>query len=228
VLAYSAQDASNFIKVASNGVIIYFQKRVAGVDEFVCYTITPVAGTTYAIDAWFNSDNTMGLKINGVSAGSGLGSELVTSGDMSSSTGWLGNGAGGWLIGGGVCQHTAGSAGSLTQPILTTGRAYSHSLLMGGRSASSVIMLLGYTTGPSVTANGAISWSGIVTGTGVGSTKIDHYPGTAFDGYIDNVSVKEIYNSSTTLAPILGTNLFIGSDGTNAINGQIKDFEIRS
>ena len=222
VLAYTAQDASNFIKVASNGVIIYFQKRVAGVDEFVCYTITPVAGTTYAIDAWFNSDHTMGLKINGVSAGSGLGIEILTTAQAACDSGW------------GVIGESTANTGVLR--ILSSVGASSY-VYINNAHTSYKIYQTQYTvaSGPSGSIKDLAS-NNVLPGSVGLNTSINIAPSIAFgfsrvaacDITLDNVSLKEIFNSSTTLTPVLGTNLFIGSDGTTAINGQIKDFEIRS
>ena len=228
VLAYSAKDASNFIKVASNGVIIYFQKRVAGVDEFVCYTITPVAGTTYAIDAWFNSDHTMGLKINGVSAGSGLGSELIVAEadrTFSSDTGWWTKNGVSVTIGGGVANiYTTGANANVTRHgLLTIGKGFRHTISQTVRADSLAMTDSG---GPSLPASsGQYSGGFIAT---FGNLILKRATGALCDVDILDISIKEIYNSSTTLTPVLGTNLFIGSDGTTAINGQIKDFEIRS
>lgn len=220
---YCGLDASNYIKIASNGVIIYFQKRVAGVDEFVCYTITPVAGTTYAIDAWFNADHTMGLKVNGVSAGSGLGSEKVPNPTLLRVADWTINNADGTHTVTDVVDGIRYQSDTMT-PILSISKPafftqYKVYLWVISLTITSGLLQsdnLGAFTNGTKAAIAPYLYLNI------------YRNGANVDATIKQLSIKEVFNSSTTLTPVIGTNLFIGSDGTTAINGQIMDFEIRS
>lgn len=202
-------DANNYTRLGINGVIAFIEKNVAGVKEFVTVPFAPVVNTKYTAVMRRNADGTMNLWVGGTKDLGGLGSELVVNGDMSSSVGWTGNGAGGWSITGGVAQHTAGSSGGLDQSgILTTGRLYKYYAKIMGRTASSSSAYLGNTLLANMTETGTLY--GFATAS-TATTTLSNYGNTAFDGALDDVSVKEVYNSTTATAPILGTTFQVAS-----------------
>ena len=112
--------------------------------------------------------------------------ELVTNGDMATSTGWT-SGTG-WLIAGGVATASVGSASDLTTTITMTGGAYfllSFDLVV---SAGTLTAAIGSTNILSVqTASARVQQTFF---TGVGALKFEK--STTFAGTVDNVSVKQL------------------------------------
>ena len=66
----SWQDANNFIAAWSiSGTSVSFEKRVAGVSQSATLTGSFIVGTAYIVEAILRPDNTLNLKVDGVSAG---------------------------------------------------------------------------------------------------------------------------------------------------------------
>ncbi len=59
-------DATNGLRVISDGTTVYIEKLITGVSEMASLTITPVKDTTYLIDGIMLSDNTLSVKVDGV------------------------------------------------------------------------------------------------------------------------------------------------------------------
>jgi len=132
-----------------------------------------------------------------------VGSELVTNGDFSSSTGWtLGTG---WTISGGTVNANiaSGFAGISQSLALTAGKAYLVSYEITSRTSGSV----GFFLGNSGSSN-ANQFGTTHSAVGVYSTVISFASGEAlvvqirsengFVGSIDNISVKEITANNVT------------------------------
>lgn len=121
------------------------------------------------------------------SAGLVLGSERVTTGDFSSSTGWtLGSG---WAITGGQLVGSAGAGTSATNVgTVTAGKWYLVSATISLTSGS-VSMNLG-STGTALSSSVTYS-SQLFRATATGAIAFQHR-GAGFTGTIDNVSVKEL------------------------------------
>lgn len=235
VLWSSYTNASNETSVWANGVILAFEKKVAGVSEYVTYDLTPVVGTQYTIDAYIYADNTMGLGVNGVMQTGTLGSELITvaaNRDFSSDTGfWTKNSATINNAGNGIAVLN-GLNSSLVRYVLS--------------GATNKIIgcsweVIAYTSGTSSASAyaGSYNTTNLFSGTGVffgavnygndaaNQLRIGSAAGVTFIGSIDNVSAKLVYNNSTTLAPVFGSTIQWGSSNSLVqAEGFIKNISI--
>lgn len=195
-------DASNYVALWANNSIVYGEKRVAGVSEFVTFALTPTLLQTYEIDFGFLPDNTMFLKVDGVSAGSGLGSELYN----------------------GATPLTSASTTAWTPlynvPVLTRGRAYISNLNITTLTGTNLYLYVGVATPIQYSSTGQ-KYHNSVSNEG---SSFAVTPGTTGGQASVYVSVKEIYNTSTTLAPVLGSLITHGSfNGTKHCFGQLLD-----
>ena len=222
----SYTDASNYIKISNNGVITFFEKRVAGVSEFVTIDHVPVSGTTALVTGIIYPNNTLGLFVNGVSANAGLGSELITVAadrDFSSDTGYWTKSTG-TTITAGVCRLTsvATSLSAISKTTLkTVNLCYQSSAIISGYVAGSIYMCNG--TYP-FSANGTYTRSNITT---VSTENYSTSGTTTLD--IDDVSLKQIFNNSTTTPVVLGSTIEIGSfNAGNVTYGQFKNIRMTS
>ena len=223
-------DADNYLALWSNGVIIYFEKRVAGVSEYVTKAQVPVVGTTYELDVFVYADNTLGLYIDGVSASAGLGSEIIVNGTFTTDTDWN---KGAWTIADGLAKATGIAAFSsittLVKPSTLVGEFYliSHDIV---DYASGAVRIVTRETGgptllsPTKSANGTFEYTYNATKT-TASYELQTTSTSTLN--CDNFSVKKINNNSTTLAPVIGSTMRYGDlNGANTMNGNIKDVTI--
>lgn len=243
MIAYSVSDANNYIKVVSTGTVFYFEKCVSGVSEYAVVPIAAVAETNYSIRCWFNSDNTMRMTINGISASVGLSNEQNTN---STFTSWTGDNPDTWTVTGEdannyITQHASGakivsnnSANVfMSKTLFTAGKVYKIEITKTNHVAG-YIRWVNPRTGAieniaATNANGVFTFS-------TPTVRNSIYQGAIFNFYRDNtgstnyvisaISVKEIYNSSTTVAPVLGSSIYIGSDGTIASFGNYQKFKV--
>jgi hypothetical protein len=134
-----------------------------------------------------------------VVAGGSYGSELMVNSTFNSNiTGWDRWPETGWAwqtdgSGGGWARHTAGDAEIFYQSInpLTVGKTYHVVFTIGGMTAGEVYATCGTTgEGTHRTGNGTYTEDLVCSGSD-GRFKFD-LNGTTFNGYIDNVSVKEV------------------------------------
>lgn len=216
VIRYSGVDASNYIKVASNGVIVFFEKRVAGVSEFVTFALSPTAGVQYRIDAWFNADNSMGLRVNGASAGAGWGLEKIVNGGFDTDTSWI-KGVGVTIANSIATFSNNDGVSGVKQSVLTPNSIYKLTFEIKTVIAGAFRPFIGALAGPTTTTIGINTHTAIAT---TSATAAVYGSGNPTSGTLDNISVKEVYNSSTTAAPVFGTSMFVGSDGANGSNAQ--------
>lgn len=211
-------DANNYTALFDNGVAIYVEKKVAGVSEFVaCYEAT-VVGTSYNIILTINADNTMNLSVDGVSALTGLGLDLVVNGGFDTDTVWS-KGAANWTISGGTANHTSGDANWLYQVgILTIGHLYNSTFTVLNYSAGGV-RLMG---GTFRIGNGTYTESLVSS-----FVNLNFAPDSGFVGSLDNVSTQLINNNTTTATPILATEIQLGElQGASLAYGEIKAMEV--
>ncbi len=120
-------------------------------------------------------------------AGSLTGPELITNGDMGSSTGWtVGTN---WAIAGGVATHTAGAGGDLSQFVLTGGLRFRVYFTIVLQTAGNLTVSIGSgTVSGNFTAAGNYEFVGICAGSTTFSLSAD----AACDAVVDNVSVTQI------------------------------------
>jgi hypothetical protein len=223
-------DSANFTAVWYNGVIVAMEKKVAGVSEFVTFPLVATLGTTYKIDGYINADNTLQLKVNDVAAQSGLGSEFITvaaNRDFSSDTGFWTKAANVSITGGQVTWSGASNDESLLKLSYIPGfKPYQlgHEIksISGGtgfrvRNESS--------SGPTRNTPGVYSDT-LLNNLNVGFFAISNV-GAGFTGSIDNVSLKEVYNNSSTIPCQIGSTIQIGSmNGVSQVQGYLSNYKI--
>jgi hypothetical protein len=118
-----------------------------------------------------------------------VGSELCTNGNFTDGdtawTGWAHN----WASGTGKAVHTPGDDEPLTHLTMVTeaGHSYTVSVTISAMTVGTVYVKLGSTAAASITADGTYDY--IITT--VGTAGISFTPNNAFDGSIDDVSVRE-------------------------------------
>ena len=219
-------DASNYTAIWYNGVVVAMEKCVGGQSEFVTYTLAPVAGTTYKIDGWINSDNTMGLAVNGVRQANSLGSELITQ-PFNLTQASLPYQTNGTKTSSSVATATTTSLYVVTATLITRGKIYQTLINASTNSAAALNVIqagpIAFTTmgQPNSVVSAALTQStpsiGVrMSGNLVGETIT-----------ITGFSVKEVYNNSTTAAPQIGTTMEIGSlNGVSNFCGNINSFAI--
>lgn len=136
--------------------------------------------------------------------------ELVSNGSFASDTVWT-KGTD-WTIGSGIATKAASSATALEQSIsVTTDLAYFISFDVLNYAAGDLTVSLGGTTGQTVSADGTYTET-IVCGSS--DTKIAFTSDSAFDGAIDNVTVK--YASLDAITESLDSKSFSGGGFLNA------------
>ena len=158
----------------------------------------------------------------------GLGEELITEGDFSSSytplfggsTNWTNSADGNtsWVISNGVATRDGSTTNSgIDQAdIIENGKQYNITFTISGRTAGSIIFYRGQGTQNlgSSSSNGTSTI--VITSTGTGKFLINGI--SNFDGSIDNVSVKEVLNTQKNNA----TTVFYGDEQITATVN--KDF----
>lgn len=127
--------------------------------------------------------------------GATLGPELAVNGSFNVDTsGWAAPGLVGWSwesdgAGGGRLRHQTGQTTSCYQNPTVTGRTYSITATVGGMTGGSLTVKSG--SGNSVgviSADGTYTFAGVCTG----NNSVAFTPLSTFDGYLDDVSVKEV------------------------------------
>jgi len=165
-------------------------------------------------EQWFLGDPTSlaGVYKNAadkvVYRGVSLGAELVTNGGLDSDTAWQ-KGTG-WAIGSGVATHSGSTSGAFTQNIsVTAGKTYKISVTVSGRTSSQVnVALDDDATILVITANG--THSVLKTAVTTGSRPLQFNAITTFDGSIDNISVQEVKEFTSTTSLTANTPMVIG------------------
>lgn len=152
-----------------------------------------------------------------------VGSELVITGDMSSTTGWtLGTG---WSISGGVASDAGGTTGLLQVTANVAAGTYqaqydvvSHS---AGRTYSFVANNYGSNQDTTGTVNDLVNR---VSGTGTASIGIYSF---GFAGSIDNVSIKRLTLNATSAATADATHTFYFTLPASPLAGQRVEMRYR-
>jgi len=227
-------DANNYTAIWYNGVIVTMEKKIAGVSEYVTSPLTATVGTAYTIDGYINSDNTLQLKVNGDAANSGLGSELVTNGNISGTTGWTA--VDGTM--GDVDGVLSGTATYFYQNLTyNRGRLYELNYIGSGNVKGIVFQAVGavsYLSSSRGTVSGSYyDYPNLAFNykyTFVANTSVaiqTKFYGNGADHGIDNITAKEVYNNSTTAAPQIGSTMQIGSqNGDSQAFGEIYNFKV--
>lgn len=143
-----------------------------------------------------------------------LGSDLVVNGDFATDTVW--SKGTGWTISDGAANHTATGAGSLTQPILNTGKWYQVTLDITV-NASTLSIYLGAGAIFSIGATGTYTITGRSTG---GGALLQLAATAAFVGSINNIVCKNLPINDLLLAKdISATDVKIKPSGTRFDRG---------
>lgn len=129
--------------------------------------------------------------------GDGTRDDLISNGDFSTASIWTEGG--GWSIVGGVAQHAAGMASTLSQSLtLTGGATYRGQVVVSGRTAGSItVQLAGATSAPLA----AMDTDGLYLfeiEAEVGNDRIEVVATSDFDGAVDDVV---LYRATATVAP---------------------------
>ena len=138
-----------------------------------------------------------------------LGSEEITNGDFATDSNWVA--ASGWTIEGGLASNS-GTSGNLQQnSILTSSKSYKITITVSNYVSGIVQVSAGGTPRSNVTANGTYTFYQVSSGTIF--FIISAGGANAFNGSVDNVSVKEV--TDWTLAG----NVSIGNSKANFTSG---------
>ena len=222
-------DASNEFSCYSNGVIVYLLKKVAGVSEYVTFDLVLVVKTEYTIDAYIYPDGTLGLGVNGTMQTGTLGSELITvtaDRDFSSNTGNWGLDTG-ITIGSGTLNFSTAGTANAYRSILTVGKVYRQSIDVLTLSLGAVSFAAGTNVGPSLTVGTGKYTDILAAGTVVTGAFVNIRGVGATIATLDNYSLKQVYNNSTTLTPVLANTIQIGSSASLLqAEGYFKNFTV--
>jgi hypothetical protein len=135
-----------------------------------------------------------------------LGSELVANGGfITDLSGWTISGTGtGWTWNAGTALHAAGNTETLSQNItVANGTTYQVEFTLSGITAGGVTVSIGavtlvcYPWDISFSSNG--TWQRTLVASGSGAQALTFTPTNAFDGALDNVTVKAITGSIPSL-----------------------------
>jgi hypothetical protein len=224
-------DANNFVSLQYNGVIAYITKCLAGVKTYVTFPLTAAVGASYNLTMRLNQDYTFQLFVGGVGAGNGLGSELITNGGFTGgTTGWTITPS--WSYGTNNVNHVNGTAGSLNQPVTSQGNLYRTSVDSSFTSGTGLkVILAGLIAGNFLTSPTVMTTVQDLFATYTGTTGgLFAYLDTICT--VDNVSIKQINNSTDSTIPIYAPTFHIGDFATATpslhANGMIKDVKIYS
>lgn len=203
----SRVDANDYTSILWNGFMLYATKAKAGfITEYVTIAASLVADSvhTYQLDSYANF--TLQLYLDGAPALAGLSTERVVNGTFSVDSGWI-KGTG-WTIPTPVAHTTGAINQNINQNItpITEFRAVYSTITISNVIGSPLSTRLWSTVEgnriyPSdISSEGVYAGSSIITKTitNVGVTSL----GTNVSSYdVDNVSVKEIYNSTSSAFP---------------------------
>lgn len=224
ILWTSRADASNEVSIWHNGVIVAFEKKVSGVSEYVTSALTPTLGTSYLVDAYIYADYKMGLAVNGVLQTGTLGSNELTE-PINISTGWATD-----------STSTIATSTSFTSTV-ANGYIYKNPIITALRHKVSISTLVCTTTAgnaqlqASGTSIEALATGGVaLTTIGVQLNADSSLIRARTSGAtltITSFTQQLIYNNSTTLAPVFGSTMEVGSSNELlSINGNIKNLRI--
>lgn len=226
----SYTDANNYTRLGYNGVILYLEKNVAGVKEYVTKPLVTVANTKYDVVVRRNADGTFNLFVAGAKDAGGLGSELITAQadrEFSSDTGFW-NKSGTSSIGSDVCNIRGDASQGIYKSSLLTSAGFS-------RVYSTTYSIVRVGNGSVYVSGSADKYTRSTTGTFTEGSLWAQTSGTfriyadasSTDIDIDNVSVKEIYNSTTATTPVLATAFQVGSSNSvSQFGGWVKSYSI--
>ena len=148
--------------------------------------------------------------------------EKITNNTFDAAIGPWGS-AGGWAwetdgAGGGRARHSTGSVSSMSVlSTLTEGKAHIIDYTIGGLTTGTVTPRIGNTLGVARTANGIYSETII----GGDTQYISIIPDTNFDGYIDDIYVKQIGCVAQYEQPEIGHNQWLEISG-NELHGAVS------
>lgn len=156
------------------------------------FDLSAVSGQQIDVRAWYATHGAKTYSANvTLTLGAGIGSEMITNGAFTTDlTGWTGTN---WAQSAGKAVHTPGSTSQLRQaqaPVATT--MYRLGMVTSGRTAGTVIRrLTGGTTVSFPTAADNRTWRGYRKAA-PSNNNCDFVPNSAFDGSVDDVTLKKI------------------------------------
>jgi hypothetical protein len=219
----SRVDASNYTALWYNGVIVCLEKKVAGVSEYVTFPLAAVIGTTYKLEALFYVDGTCGLKIDGVSAGSGT-VEKLNDPNFDTGANWtLGSASTPATIANGVLTLPVWNSSCTSNPNwhLTRYRLFKYKVVVNFTTATARLQLLYINSSSAAVAifddsvaRTNYTYEGYICAD-TNWTRLHNYGASA---EIASFSWQEILNNTTNATKaVFGTTLEIGSfnGGTN-------------
>lgn len=124
-----------------------------------------------------------------------LGSELITNGDMSSSTGWTVSNPP-WSIGSGVATSN-GTVGEMSQSVLTIGNWYQNSYTLS-RTSGTFLAVFGQQNGLSRTTSGTFLETGRQTSNALARFYSNSYNGTLDDASFKLLTLSSLFSSVST------------------------------
>ena len=204
----SYKDANNYLRLWINSAIIYLEKVVGGVKEYVTCPFSAISGVSAGILVRRNEDGTINLFVNGVRDIGGFSNEILTIAQQNADSGYnIANDVGNTITVNGKINF---NNSPMSVGLIVAGNNYR--ILKATYSIESITGSVGtyFSTNSFSTPGNKVDifyndWSSgclhLYTKT-VGTTAV-----------IDNLSLKEIYNNTTYLQPVLGDTIEIGSDG---------------
>lgn len=146
------------------------------------------------------------------------GSELITDGGFSSASNWTTDA--GWSVAAGLASHTAGTSDDVEQSVvITSGQFYFVTYTIANRTAGSVTVKVGGTSGTAQTDNDTHTET---IEAGSSNSLIEFTASSDFDGDIDNVSIRQ--TSIDLIQASLDSEDFIG--GAFALAAYDSSFQL--
>lgn len=218
----SYKDASNWVSLNYNGVVLYAEINKAGTKEYVTKPLTTVAGTTYNI-VLKQEGGRFFIFAQAAKGSDGLGAELNAETTFDAPASWTTSHAS-ITVAGGVGVFTATPAFNIIRrsgaPIGVVGKAYKAQFDV--KTADTIRFAINGLPSENKGVGDNYTVSGISSATALAI--INPVDGT---GTVDNFSVKEIYNSTTSAAFTLGTTFEVGSfNGTQQAQANFSNLTI--
>lgn len=196
VIWEQADEFNNKLTLKYNGYCFILEKSIVGKPiEYVTIPYTVVQYQKYTLVVTLNPDWTCQLSLDGVDALPGFGAEIITNGDFLSAINWvLGTG---WTISAGKCNGNLAAVQQMYQVTPVGTIKFVNRVQCNVDSISGTMSLFSDSVyGPDITTSGLHYYDavGVNTFSGVRGS-------AGLVCVVDNFSMKQIYNSTTTLKP---------------------------